>query len=270
VENALHSMNRCLLPFLGATLAFGGCKPAATGTPAPGKLTVAAAADLKFVLDELVAEYEAAYPGSAVEVAYGSSGNFFAQIRNQAPFDLYFSADIEYPRTLAEAGHALDGEVFPYAVGRLVVWVPKASGIDVERLGIAALADPAVKKIAVANPEHAPYGRAAVAALKALGAYGEAEAKLVYGDNIAQTAHFVHSGAADIGVIALSLAVAPQMRDEGRYWEIPLGACPTMDQGGIILKATANPAAAKQLRDHVLGEHGRELWKRYGFLRPGE
>lgn len=232
------------------------------------ELTIAAAADLKFALDELVAEFHTNQPAIKVKVTYGSSGNFYAQLQNQAPFDLYFSADIEYPRKLAEAGHALETNVFLYAVGRIVVWTPKQSPVDVEKLGIQSLLAPSVKKIAVANPTHAPYGRAAVAAMKSLKVYERVEPNLVYGENIAQTAQFVQSGAADIGIIALSLAIAPQMRDAGRHWEIPLDAYPQMEQGGMILKWTKDADAARAFRDFVLGKHGRDVLKRYGFFLP--
>ncbi len=109
---------------------------------------------------------------------------------------------------------------------------------------------------------------AAVAALKSLKVYEQVEPKLVYGENIAQTAQFVQSGAADIGIIALSLAIAPQMRDAGRYWEMPLDAYPTMEQGGIILNWTKEAESARAFRDFVLGEHGRAVLKRFGFFLP--
>jgi molybdate transport system substrate-binding protein len=230
------------------------------------EITVAAAADLKFALDELVAEFHTNQPAIKVKVTYGSSGNFYAQLQNQAPFDLYFSADVAYPRKLAEAGFALDTNVFLYAVGRIAVWTPTNSPVNVNQLGIQSLLAPSVKKIAIANPKHAPYGVAAVAAMKSLQVYERAAPNLVYGENIAQTAQFVQSGAADIGIIALSLAIAPQLRNAGRYWEIPLDAYPKMEQGGIILKGTKEPEAARALRDFVLGEHGREVLKRYGFF----
>jgi molybdate transport system substrate-binding protein len=232
------------------------------------ELAVAAAADLKFALDELVTEFHTNQPATKLKVTYGSSGNFFAQLQNQAPFDLYFSADVEYPRKLAAAGLALDSNVFLYAAGRIVLWTPKSSPVDVERLGSQSLVAPSVKIIAVANPRHAPYGAAAIAAMKTLKVYERARPRLVYGENIAQTAQFVQSGAADIGVIALSLAIAPQMRDAGRYWEIPLEAYPRMEQGGIILKWAKDAAAARNFRDFVLGEHGRGVLKRYGFFLP--
>jgi molybdate transport system substrate-binding protein len=233
-------------------------------------LAVAAAADLKFALDDLVTEFHTNQPAIKVRVTYGSSGNFFAHLQNQAPFDVYFSADVGYPRKLAAAGLALDTDVFLYAVGRIVVWVPNTSPISVDRLGIQSLLAPSVRRIALANPKHAPYGLAAVAALKSLKVYERAEPNLVYGENITQTAQFVQSGAADIGIIALSLAIAPQMRDAGRYWEIPFDAYPRMEQGGIILNWTKDPQAARALRDFVLGRHGRGVLERHGFFLPAK
>jgi molybdate transport system substrate-binding protein len=249
-----------LLSLIGI-LAGAGVVPAA-------ELTVAAAADLKFALDDLVAKFQTNQSSVNVKVTYGSSGNFYAQLQNKAPFDLFFSADIAYPRKLAAAGLALDTNVFLYAVGRIVVWVPKESELDVGKLGIQALLAPSVKKVAVANPQHAPYGRAAVAAMKSLQVFEQAEPKLVYGENIAQTAQFVQSGAADIGIIALSLAIAPQMHDAGRHWEIPFESYPRMEQGGIVVNGTKEPRAARAFRDFVLGKHGREVFKRYGFSLP--
>ncbi len=250
----------CLLSLIGV-LGVAGVAPAT-------ELTVAAAADLKFALDDLVAKFQTNQPSVSVRVTYGSSGNFYAQLQNKAPFDLFFSADIGYPQKLAAAGLALETNVFVYAVGRIVVWAPKESGLDVGKLGIRALLAPSVRKIAVANPQHAPYGRAAVAALKSLGVFELAEPKLVYGENIGQTAQFVQSGAADIGIIALSLAIAPQMRDAGRHWEIPLESYPRMEQGGMIVNGTKETRAARAFRDFVLGRHGREVLKRYGFFLP--
>lgn len=227
-------------------------------------LTVAAAADLKFALDDLVAEFQAKNPTIKVNVTYGSSGNFFAQLQNGAPFDLFFSADIGYPQKLAVAGLGAD-EIFLYAAGRIVVWVPKDSPLDVGKLGIKALLDPSILRIAVANPKQAPYGRAAVAAMKTLHVYDQVAGRLVYGENIAQTGQFVQSGAADIGILALSLALAPQMRDAGRFWQIPLDAYPRMQQAGLILKSTKNLETSRLFRDFVLGDHGCEVLKRYGF-----
>jgi molybdate transport system substrate-binding protein len=233
----------------------------------PTVVTVAAAADLKFAFDELVQEFNDKNPSIKINTTFGSSGNFFSQLQSGAPFDLFLSADAQYPRKLAEAGLGAD-DVFLYAVGRIAVWVPKSSTIDVEKLGIKALFEPSVRKIAIANPEHAPYGRAAVAALKSLKVYDQVQSKLVFGENIAQAAQFVQSGAADIGILALSLAVAPQLRDAGRYWEVPQEVSPKIEQGGIILKSAHDLPSARALRDFILSERGRQILKHYGFSLP--
>ena len=248
----------------------GGCggKESAASSVADAGVIIAAAADLKLALDDLIADYKVEHPGRSVRVSYGSSGSFHAQLQNRAPFDLYFSADVDYPRRLAKGGLALDNDVFMYAVGRIVIWVPKSSSIQVETLGSRALLDPTVQKIAIANPHHAPYGRAAVAALKTLAVHDQVADKLVLGENIAQTAQFVQSGAADIGVIALALAVSPAMKDAGRYWECPLDSYPTMEQGGMVTKWARDPAAAKAFRDFVLASEGRSVLERYGFYLP--
>jgi molybdate transport system substrate-binding protein len=233
-------------------------------------VSVAAAADLKFALDDLVKEFHRAHPGTHVDVSYGSSGNFFAQLSNHAPFDVFFSADVDYPRQLAEQGLADKDSLFIYAVGHLVVWVRRDSPLDVEKLGIQALLDPSVKKVAIANPKHAPYGRAAEAALKKLGVYDKVEGRLVYGENVAQAAEFIDTGAADVGLIALSLALAPAPRDRGRYWEVPLDAYPRLEQGGIILSWAHDREAAEALRAFVLSSEGKAILKRYGFFLPQE
>lgn len=230
---------------------------------------VAAAADLRFALDEIIESFQRQHQDIKAQVTYGSSGNFFAQLSNRAPFDIYFSADVDYPRKLIEQGLAIKETEFLYAVGRIVVWAPQQSSLDLERLGIRVLLDPAVRKIAIANPKHAPYGRAAEAAMRKLGVYEQVQERLVLGENIAQTAQFIQTGAADIGIIALGLALAPALRDEGRYWEVPLDAYPRMDQGGVILPWAKDMAAARALRAFVLGPEGRDILRRYGFFLPG-
>jgi molybdate transport system substrate-binding protein len=239
-------------------------------TPEPRAVSVAAAADLKFALDEVIARFQEVTPGIKVTPTYGSSGNFYFQLSNKAPFDVFFSADIEYPRRLAEAGLALKGSQFDYAIGRIVVWVPKDSAIDVTSLGIESLAQPSVRKIAIANPEHAPYGRAAQAAMMSLGIQERVKDRLVLGENIAQTAQFVESGAADIGIIALSLALAPAMKDKGRYWPVPLESYPRLKQGGVILSWAKDLDATQQFKAYVTGPAGRAILKRHGFVPPEE
>ncbi|MET0403178.1 MAG: molybdate ABC transporter substrate-binding protein [Cystobacter sp.] len=258
---------------LGAGSAANGQGAAAPKTPAPARahaLRIAAAADLKFALDELLKDFRAKHPEDRVEVTYGSSGNFIAQLSQGAPFDVFLSADMGYPRKLVEQGLAEDQEVFSYAVGHVVLWVRRDSPLQVEKLGLKVLLEPAAKRIAMANPQHAPYGRAAEAALKSQGLYDAVKAKLVLGENVAQTAQFAQSGAADVGLIALSLALAPAMKAQGRYGEIPSSAYPRMDQGGVILKKVQDAVLARQFRDALLGAESRPLLERYGFGMPGK
>lgn len=232
------------------------------------ELTIAAAADLNFAFKDLVAEFEKKN-GTHVKLSLGSSGNFYSQISNGAPFDLYFSADIRYPQKLEEAGYAVPGSLYQYAVGRIVLWVPKSSPLDVEKLGMQALLDPSVKRIAIANPKHAPYGRAAVAAMEHFKVYERLVEKFVYGENVAQTAQFVQSGAADIGIVALSLARAPSLMAEGKHWLIPADAHPTIAQGAVVLKSSKNEEKGKAFLEYLSGEHGRQVMASYGFLLPG-
>jgi len=236
-------------------------------------ITVAAASDLKFALPEVAAQYEK-QTGNQVSITYGSSGNFYAQILNGAPFDLFFSADLDYPRQLEAAGLAEPGTLYQYGVGRLVLWVPKNSPVDVARRGWDALRDPAIRKIAIANPRHAPYGRAAVAALKNAGIYDEVEAKLVYGENISQAAQFVESGNADAGFLALALALSPHLQQAGKYWIVPAGAHPPLEQAVIMLKSSHNvdrfavthtKEAARAFLEFVKSPEGRALLEKHGF-----
>lgn len=253
---------------LGVLLALAAWMPAAPAGAEPRTVRVAAASDLKFALDEIVAEFERAEPGIDVRVTYGSSGNFFAQLGQKAPFDIFFSADIEYPRRLVAAKKARAETLFSYAIGQVVVWAPKNSSLDPQRHGMQTLADARVRKIAIANPKHAPYGKAAEAAMKHLGVYEQVQGKLVLGENISQTAQFVASGAADVGIIALSLAMAPALRDRGRSWPIPLDAYPKLEQGGVILSWATDRGAAEKVREFVIGPRGREILARYGFRLP--
>ena len=228
-------------------------------------LRIAAAADLRYALEDAVKAFHAAHGGPRIEPAYGSSGIFYAELLNRAPFDLYLSADLEYPRELAKKGLIVPRSAFTYAVGRIVVWTGKASGVEVTRLGIAALKLPAVHHIAIANPAHAPYGRAAEAALRSLGVYDAVKDRLVMGENISQAFQLVQSGAAEVGIVALSLAVAPGAAGQGRYWEVPREAYPPIAQGGVILKWARHPRAAEAFRAFLLSPAGRAILNRYGF-----
>jgi len=212
--------------------------------------------------------FRRAHPSADIGVVYGSSGNTDAQIRGGAPFDLFLSADVEYPRRLARAGLAQPESLFTYAVGRIVVWVPAGSPLDPARLGMGALDAPGVRHVAIANPEHAPYGRAAVAAMKSMGVYGRVAPKLVLGENVVQTLQFVESGAAEVGIVALSLALAPPVRGRGRYWEVPLEAYPAIQQGGVILARARHSRLALDLRNYLASPAARDRLKQYGFFPP--
>jgi molybdate transport system substrate-binding protein len=239
-------------------------------TQSPTEIFVAAASDLKFAMEEMIQEFHKDHPEIIVKVTYGSSGNFYSQLSNQAPFDLFFSADIGYPRKLSEQGLILPGTEFLYGVGQLVLWVPKSSLIDVERLQLEAVRQKSVHHIALANPKHAPYGKAAEAALRSAGLWEAVQPIVVLGENVSQALQFIQSGNAEIGIVALSLALAPGIKDQGRYWQIPLDTYPRLEQGGVILKWTKAPEAAQRLRGFVTGSKGRSVLKRFGFYLPGE
>lgn len=230
------------------------------------QITVAAAADLQSAMQEIAADYQKEN-NKVVKVVYGSSGNFFQQIENGAPFDVFFSASLDYAKKLEAAGLIEPDSYYEYAKGKIVLWVRNDSKINLGP-GLRALLDPAVSKIAVANPEHAPYGQAAVAALKKEGMYETVASKLVLGENISQTASFVLSGSADAGIVALSLAMSPNMKDKGRYVEIPAGDYPEIKQACVVLKSSKNKDGARTFVSYVRGSAGTEILKRYGFDVP--
>jgi molybdate transport system substrate-binding protein len=199
-----------------------------------------------------------------VSATFGSSGNFFTQIQNGAPFDVFLSADIEYPRRLVEAGFAQRGTLVRYAEGRLVLWTRRDSGVDVTP-GLRALADARVRRIAIANPEHAPYGRAAVAALRREGLYDRVRPRLVLGENILQAAQFAHSGNADAGIIALSLAVGPSLRALGTYAEIPASLHPPIEQGAVVLESARDRQAARRFLAFLQQPESADFLKEHGL-----
>lgn len=230
------------------------------------RVRVAAAADLKFAMEELAKKFENK-TGARVDATYGSSGNFFSQLQNGAPFDLFFSADVEYPRKLEEEGFVEPGTLGDYALGRIVIWMRDDSSVDPAKEGWNALLDPGVQKIAIANPELAPYGRAAASALKKAGIYKQVKAKLVYGENISQAAQFVQSGSAQAGIIALSLAFSPGMKS-GKVWEIPAEMHPPIEQGVVLLKNARNRPAAQAFLNFVKSAAGKEVLEQHGFSTP--
>jgi molybdate transport system substrate-binding protein len=227
------------------------------------QLNVAAAADLKFAMTELASAYEK-QSGVKLNLTFGSSGNFFAQIQNGAPFDLFFSADSEYPRKLDEAGLVLANSTYQYAVGRLVLWTPSDSKLDPSKSNWQSLLDPSVQKIAIANPDHAPYGRAAVEALKNSGLYEKIKDKLVFGESISQAAQFVESGSSQIGILALSLTLAPAFQS-GHTWLIPRQQYAQLTQSVVILEKSANKDAALAFLAYLKTPAALATLEKFGF-----
>ena len=232
------------------------------------EIKVAAAADLQFALQDIAARFEKE-SGMTVKLTFGSSGNFFAQIQNGAPFDVFFSANLDYPRKLEAAGLTEPGSYYEYATGKIAVWVPNDSKLDVSS-GLQGLLKPEIKKIAIANPQHAPYGQAAVSALKREGIYDKVSKNFVLGENISQTASFVVSGAADVGIVALSLALGPNMKGKGRFVEVPTEDYPPIQQACVVLKSSSAKAASQEFLQFLQRSQTRELLRSYGFAVPGQ
>jgi|SRR5208283_5430301 len=231
------------------------------------QITVAGAADLNYALTELAHQFEST-TGTKVVLSFGSSGNLFSQIQNGAPFDLFFSADEEYPTKLAAAG-AVDGSTLRiYAIGHLVLWVPNSSQLDPQKQHMDVLTQSSVTRIAIANPQHAPYGRAAMSALEHYGLKDSVAGKLVFGENISQAAQFVHSGNAQAGLLALSLAKSPAMESAGIYWELPADSYPELKQAVAIVSASRQKKAAQAFLDFVLSPEGAATLQKYGLAPP--
>src|SRR5580700_8197649 len=258
-----HFMVRELIALL--VLTAGVPRPWA-GT-AGREISVAAAADLSAALQEVADKYEKR-TGVVVKLSFGASGALAQQIQNGAPFDLFFSADMDYPRQLIAGGQADGATLYRYAVGLLVLWVPKDSPLDVEHKGMDMLLDPSVQKIAIANPQHAPYGRAAAAALQHYGLYEKVKDRLVLGENVAQAAQFVESGNAQAGFVALAHAAAPAMKGKGNYWEVPADFYPPLAQGVAVLSHSQHKKEAAEFLEYFKTKEVAELLRKYGFTLP--
>jgi molybdate transport system substrate-binding protein len=246
-----------------AALALPGLAPATEQR----SISVAAAANMKPAFEEIAALFQARNPGVEVRSTFGASGTFFAQIANGAPFDLFLSADAEYPAKMVEQG-LVDGSAFPYAYGKLVVWVPNGSKLDLDGRGLAGLVDPSVQKIAIANPDVAPYGRAARAALEKAGIHEALRGRIVMGQNVNQAAQFAQSGNAQAAFVPLSLARAPPLSVEGRFWVVPPASYPRVEQSGVVLKGAKQPALARELAAFMVGGAARRVLERYGYDLP--
>ena len=238
------------------TLALVSCSGGTTQ-----RVNVAAAADLRYALNEIIALAQDANPETEFAVTYGSSGQFLQQIVNGAPFDLYLSADEAFPQQLVDEGLATDP--FPYAIGRLVLWVPEASPLD-PRDGLSVLAD--ARRISIANPEHAPYGERAKQVLQHAGLWSAVQSKLILGENISQAAQFALSGSAQAGIIAQSLAVAPAFTGKGRFDLINAKNHQPLIQRMVLIKPVS--AAAQSFYDYLGSAPAQAVLSRYGFAMP--
>jgi molybdate transport system substrate-binding protein len=230
------------------------------------EITVAAAADLQFAMQDIAKQFQKD-TGKNVKLIFGSSGGFFQQIQNGAPFDVFFSANLDYAKKLEAAGLTEPGSYYQYAKGRIVIWVLKDSKLELSS-GLRSLLNPSIKKIAIANPQHAPYGQAAVAAMQKECIYDQVKDKFVLGENISQTASFVVSGSADVGIVALSLALSPTMSDKGRFVEIQATEYPPIEQASVILRSSKNKEAARQFMAFIKTATASDTFKRYGFDVP--
>jgi molybdate transport system substrate-binding protein len=253
------------LPALLAALvlSFGG---AAWGEAGP---SVAAAADLKFALDEVAARFRQ-QTGKTVRLTFGSSGNFYRQIQQGAPFELFLSADEDYVSRLAQEGLAADAGI-RYATGRIVLFAPKGSTVTADPAFVdlrAAVDDGRLRRFAIANPEHAPYGRAARQTLEHEGLWQSLDGRLVLGENVSQAAQFAVSGSAQAGIFALSLALSPDFSGKGDYVLIPESRHEPLRQRAVLLRRSGETARAFLL--FLRQSAAQEVFKRYGYAPPGD
>ena len=241
------------------------------GHPFPARaetVSIAAAADLAYCLDDMNAAFRKAHPDADLKVASGSSGNFATQIKNGAPFDVFLSADVSFPRDLVKAGLADEASLTTYATGKIVLWTTHPETIDVTK-GLAVLKDPgSVKKLAVANPDHAPYGRAAKEALQHDKLWDAVQSRIVLGENIAQTAQFVETGNAEAGIVALSLVLSPKLAKLGKWQEIPADDYARLEQAVVLTKQGAGNTLARAYLEFLRSTEARAIFDHYGFRLP--
>jgi molybdate transport system substrate-binding protein len=230
-------------------------------------LLVAAAADLNPALQDIAQQYEKK-SRIRIKLSFGASGALTQQIENGAPFDLFFSADMDYPKRLIADGQADAASLYQYSLGKLVLWVPANSPLDLEHQGMAALLDGSVKKIAIANPEHAPYGRAAVAALKHAGLHDRLADRFVMGENVSQAAQFAESGNAQAGFVALAHAMSPSVKSLGKFWVVPGDYYPPLEQGAVILSRSPHKKEAADFLQYLKTKEASDVLRQYGFTLP--
>jgi molybdate transport system substrate-binding protein len=230
-------------------------------TPALAEqVLVAVAANFLPPFRELAVEFEAT-TGHNVRVVAGSTGNFYAQIRNGAPFDIFFSADVERPTLLEEEGLALKGSRLTYAIGRLVLWSPDPSFVK----GDSTLNSEYFKHLAIANPKTAPYGGAAMQTMQKLGLWEKLQPRIVMGENLGQTMGFIESGNAELGFVALSQVLDPKLKNKGSRWDVPTDLHQPIKQAVVLLeKGKANPAARAML-EFIRSPQAQAIIARYGY-----
>jgi len=262
-ENRSARFLSCVLASFLLSSAFGRSQD----KPNSHELVVAAAADLSAAFAEIAKDYESK-TGVKLQLSFGASGALTQQIENGAPFDIFFSADMDYPKQLIDHGYADGSTLYQYAVGKLVLWLPADSTLDLEHQHMNVLLDPSVKKIAVANPQHAPYGRAAIAALKHYGLYNQVADRLVLGENVSQAAQFVESGNAQAGLVALAHALAPGMQGKGKYWEVAGDAYPPLAQGVVVLSHSQHKKEAAEFLEYIKTKEAAAVLGKYGFSLP--
>jgi len=240
---------------------------AAPRSPAaqPGTLTIAAAANLRFAMDQLVATYRKTHPAAQVDAVYGASGKLTVQIQQSAPFDLFFAADADFPQKLVASGDAA-GEPILYAIGKLVMW---SASIDLRGVTVSDLAQPRFAHIAIASPDAAPYGRRAEQALRAAGIWDRVQPRLVFGTDISQAAQFARTRNAEVGFIAESIALDPSM-GTGSTVTVPKSMYEPLRQSFVITKRGAENALAQDFARYVLGRDAQAILLRYGFSLPTE
>lgn len=238
----------------------------APAAPQGRQIRVAAAADLQTVMPQIAKSFQD-QTNVRVDVSFGSSGSLFEQIQSGAPFDIFFSADDQFPARLIPLNLTNPRSAVVYGVGSLVLWMPPNAKCDPRAEKWNCLLQPSVSKIAIANPAHAPYGRAAVAALQSAHLYDKVRAQLVLGENISQAAQFVQSGNAQVGILAHSQMSSPAMRG-GKQWDIPREDYPRIEQTAIILKSSKDQLAAEEFVKFVTIGPGRALLEQFGFQPP--
>ncbi|OGA33619.1 MAG: molybdate ABC transporter substrate-binding protein [Betaproteobacteria bacterium RIFCSPLOWO2_12_FULL_62_13b] len=256
------------IPFHASVLIMALAMPVLSqGAQPSAPPTVAAASDLRFAMEEIAAQFEAETK-RRVRLALGSSGNFYTQIEQGAPFELFMSADEQFVFKLAASGRAEDRGAL-YATGRIVLFAPHASALKIDAqmadLG-PALSDGRVRRFAIANPQHAPYGRAAEQALKSLGLWEAIRPRLVLGENASQAAQFATSGSAQGGIFAYSLALAPSVSKAGNYVLLPEGLHRPLLQRMVLLKGAGE--TARIFYSYLQQPAARAVFKRYGFVLP--